>query len=267
MIKGYLRAINIDDADLVLEWRNQDFVRNNMYNNNIIDYDTHIAWLQRILSNESCKYFIYEKNSIPMGVVGFYGINIENKTASWAFYLGSEKFRGAGVEMEQLALNYAFNDLGLRKLYCEVLSFNFPVVDFHRRFGFNIEGIRKQDYIRDGIYYDIYQLALLKNEYDDFIKSIEDKLPKTYLLESENNNLVAIMDAILNSHCNYPGRNYYLLDVCLKYHKDDIQPDLTNVKAKLIYQSRNRVKIEYFLLNDSCETSISEMLFERMNEN
>ena len=165
MIKGNIRSIQLADAEMILNWRNQDLVRLNMYNHEVIDLDTHMKWFASILEKENCQYFIYEQNQKPLGVLSFSEIDKKNKKATWAFYSGDTTVRGVGSEMEQLALEYAFNELHLNKLYCEVLEFNNAVINFHRKFGFKIEGIKRTDYLRDGQYYDIYQLALFKSDY------------------------------------------------------------------------------------------------------
>lgn len=165
MIKGNIRPIQLDDAEMILKWRNQDSVRLNMYNHHMIDIDTHLKWFDSILKNKTSRYFIYEQNQQPLGVLSFSEIDQKNKKATWAFYSGDTNIRGIGSEMEQLALEYAFNQLDLNKLYCEVLEFNSTVINFHRKFGFKIEGIKRKDYLRDDKYYDIYQLALFKSNY------------------------------------------------------------------------------------------------------
>lgn len=164
-MKGSLRPIQSADAELILQWRNTDSVRLNMYNHEVIGLSLHLSWFNLMLSDESCKYFIYEQEGEPLGVLSFSDIDKKNKKAFWAFYSGATNVRGIGSEMEQLALEYAFNELDLNKLCCEVLDFNTSVINFHRKFGFKVEGIKKQDYFRDGQFYDIYQLALLKNDY------------------------------------------------------------------------------------------------------
>jgi len=68
--------------------------------------------------------------------------------------------------MEILALDYAFNELGLHKLCCEVLAFNTPVVKLHEKFGFKVEGILRDQYHRDGQFIDIYRLGLLASEWE-----------------------------------------------------------------------------------------------------
>lgn len=177
---GNIRPIQLSDAKLILEWRNTDAVRLNMYNHEIISLNSHMNWFNSMLTNESCRYFIYERNGRPLGVLSFSDIDRKNKKAFWAFYSGATDVRGIGSEMEQLALEYAFNELDLNKLCCEVLDFNTSVINFHRKFGFKVEGIKKQDYFRDGKFYDIYQLALLKNDYLKNKKGIQLQIEKRF---------------------------------------------------------------------------------------
>lgn len=183
MLKGNLRPVQLSDAEMILSWRNQDNVRVNMYNHEIIDLDSHMKWFTSILNNTSCLYFIYEQQGKAMGVLSFSQIDMKNKKASWAFYSGNTAVRGIGSEMEQLALDYAFNELNLNKLCCEVLEFNNSVINFHRKFGFKIEGIKKQDYCRDGFFYDIYQLAITKRDYLKTLKKYSVELPKMFTWE------------------------------------------------------------------------------------
>lgn len=181
MLKGNIRPVLFSDAELILSWRNQDSVRVNMYNHEIIKLDAHLTWFKSIFENEKVKYFIYEQNGKPLGVLSFVDIDHKNKKASWAFYSGDTSIRGVGSEMEQLALKYAFTELDLNKLCCEVLEFNTAVISFHQKFGFKQEGIKRQEYFRDGKYFDIYQLALLKK---DYLKTQENNSPvvdKSYI--------------------------------------------------------------------------------------
>ncbi|MDH2608039.1 UDP-4-amino-4,6-dideoxy-N-acetyl-beta-L-altrosamine N-acetyltransferase [Acinetobacter baumannii] len=181
MFKGKIRPVQLKDAEMILTWRNQDSVRTNMYNHDIIELDAHLKWFNSILVNDTCRYFIYEQNNTPLGVLSFNDIDFKNKKASWAFYSGDTTVRGIGSEMEQLALDYAFNELDLNKLCCEVLEFNFAVVNFHRKFGFKMEGIKKQDYYRDGKFYDIYQLALFKKDYQKIQSQAYSPIEKSYV--------------------------------------------------------------------------------------
>ena len=179
-MKGNIRPIQRSDAELILEWRNTDAVRLNMYNHEVIDIESHLRWFDSILKDNSCQYFIYERDEQPYGVLSFSEIDMKNKRAFWAFYSGDTSVRGVGSEMEKLALDYAFNTLGLNKLCCEVLEFNTSVIDFHRKFGFKIEGVKRQDYLRDEKFYDIYQLAIFKKDYLKTQQTKPVELEKSY---------------------------------------------------------------------------------------
>lgn len=186
MLKGNLRPILFEDAEMVLEWRNQDFVRLNMYYHKIIDLETHMKWFSSMMGDASLQYFIYEQNNIPLGLVAFTNIDRKNNKAFWAFYAADNKKIGVGVEMETLALRYAFEELNLNKLCCEVLEFNSSVISFHRKFGFKQEGIRRQDYFRDGQFFDIYELALFKDIYFKSKSAVEKRLKKRYQCHFSN---------------------------------------------------------------------------------
>jgi len=180
---GNIRPLEMKDAELILEWRNDDSVRLNMYNHEIISLETHLLWLKKTLDDNNSRYFIYEQEKIPLGLLSFTNIDLHSKKATWAFYSGNTTKRGIGSEMEGIALDYAFNTLLLNKLCCEVLEFNEAVIKFHRKFGFRIEGIKKADYCREGNYYDVYQLALFKK---DYLKTKENQsvtIPKNYRWE------------------------------------------------------------------------------------
>jgi RimJ/RimL family protein N-acetyltransferase len=61
--------------------------------------------------------------------------------------------------MEFFALDYAFLILKIRKLCCEVFTFNGGVIKLHEKFGFIQEGRFIEHYLKNGKYEDIVCLA------------------------------------------------------------------------------------------------------------
>ncbi|VEF16276.1 flagellin modification protein FlmH [Stutzerimonas stutzeri] len=80
--------------------------------------------------------------------------------------------------MEYLALEYAFKDMGLHKLFCEVLAFNAPVIKLHQKFGFKIEGVLREQHSVDNSFVDVYRLGILAPEWDSQRESIRQKILK-----------------------------------------------------------------------------------------
>lgn len=155
-----LNPMSHKDLDLVLTWRNDPRVRENMYTNHVIMAEEHQKWFEKASRDPSKRLLMcVDESDVPVGVVTFSDFDPVHKRATWAFYSGESSRRGVGSEMERLALDYAFETLGLEKLNCEVLSFNMPVVEFHRKHGFQVEGIFRAQYNRDGVLHDVYRLA------------------------------------------------------------------------------------------------------------
>lgn len=164
---GRLRPVTDDDREIMRVWRNIPSVREKMYTWHEISEDEHQQWWERTKSADCHRYFIYEYRNTPTGVVSFNNIDEGNQNASWAFYASPDAERGTGSRMEFLALDYAFFELKLHKLSCEVLDFNTSVIKLHKKFGFVDEGVFRQQYQRGRKFYDIHRLGMLASEWSD----------------------------------------------------------------------------------------------------
>ncbi|WP_288365283.1 UDP-4-amino-4,6-dideoxy-N-acetyl-beta-L-altrosamine N-acetyltransferase [uncultured Marinobacter sp.] len=173
---GALRPIHEAELELMLSWRNEPTVRENMYTTHEITLEEHRAWWAKVQASDTQRYFMYEQNGQPLGVVGFTGIDQSNVNSFWAFYASPSAPRGTGSRMELLALNHAFDELKLHKLCCEVLAFNTPVIKLHEKFGFKVEGILRDQYKRGDQYVDIYRLGMMAEEWADQRPKMQEKL-------------------------------------------------------------------------------------------
>lgn len=175
---GLLRKVRESELELMRMWRNAPDVRVNMYTRHEIDPMEHRTWWRSVQSREDQRYFMYELDGLATGIVAFSGIDETNGNSSWAFYASPEAVKGSGTKMEYLALNYAFSDLYLHKLHCEVLAFNKPVLKLHQKFGFAIEGVFRDHHRVGEDFVDIYRLGLLAPEWAEKRPEIESKLAK-----------------------------------------------------------------------------------------
>ncbi|HDI3293788.1 TPA: UDP-4-amino-4,6-dideoxy-N-acetyl-beta-L-altrosamine N-acetyltransferase [Vibrio cholerae] len=177
---GILRPIKDCELELMLSWRNAASVRENMYTTHEISQSEHLAWWERTKSSDRQRYFMYEFQDNPLGIVGFTDLDQGNRNSFWAFYASPTAPKGTGSRMEILALDYAFNDLGLHKLCCEVLAFNAPVIKLHEKFGFKVEGILRDQYRREGSFIDIYRLGMLASEWAEARNAMISKLSRIF---------------------------------------------------------------------------------------
>ncbi len=64
-----LRPVTIEDADLLLKWRNDPQTRMASLNTEEVKTDEHVSWLRSSLDNPGRKLFIAEEDGVPVGTV------------------------------------------------------------------------------------------------------------------------------------------------------------------------------------------------------
>jgi len=173
MVKAILREVIDSDLGMILDWRNAEAVRKNMYTNHLISVEEHRNWWERERVNERTRVLICQLDLIDVGVVTFTNYSGVGGVASWAFYSSGQ--RGVGAAMERAAMDYAFDILEVRKLECEVLDFNSAVIKFHLKHGFCEEGVFRDAYLREGKLYDIHRLAIRAEDWTKIVRPALDK--------------------------------------------------------------------------------------------
>lgn len=63
----YLREADINDAEIILEWRNDKFTRQHSFSKDTIDLETHLKWFHSKLSDENCFMYILIDNTERVG--------------------------------------------------------------------------------------------------------------------------------------------------------------------------------------------------------
>ena len=97
MSKGiFLRAVQKQDQDILFHWRNKDHVRHMMHNKDKISYQTHLEWFKNMIKEIDKKYYIFEFNNLPSGLVYFLKLNWKEYSSKWGFYLGIDNLPKVG---------------------------------------------------------------------------------------------------------------------------------------------------------------------------
>jgi len=64
-----LRLATVEDADLLLEWRNDPKTKQASHNTAEVQRDEHLSWLSRTLNSPYRKLLVAEENGAPVGTV------------------------------------------------------------------------------------------------------------------------------------------------------------------------------------------------------
>lgn len=90
-----LRLSTINDAQLLLDWRNDELTRLNSFNNEVISLENHLNWFQKSLLSPNREIYIAEIKGFPIGTIRV-DINDDNsKELSWTV-APSQRGKGYG---------------------------------------------------------------------------------------------------------------------------------------------------------------------------
>jgi UDP-4-amino-4,6-dideoxy-N-acetyl-beta-L-altrosamine N-acetyltransferase len=176
-----LRPVSSDDSERLLAWRNSPAVAAYMYTDHVITPEEHDRWFAAIPDDPRRAYWIVEVDGAPAGLANIYDIDPVQRRAAWAYYLADPAVRGRGVGsyVEFCMVERAFGPLGLRKLWCEVLASNEPVLRLHRKFGFQPEARFRAHVIKAGRPQDVIGLGLLAEEWAQARPAMVERLRKS----------------------------------------------------------------------------------------
>lgn len=141
-VPAMLRPAVAADRDAVLTWRNHPEVRAVSLTQHEITPAEHAAWWAKTMADPTRRVLIYERDSVPSGVVTFFDLDAAAASGWWGYYLDNAGLTERGamfpawIAIQREAVKYARDELRLSTLDGETLAANEAVVDFNARQGF-----------------------------------------------------------------------------------------------------------------------------------
>lgn len=161
-----LRPLETRDAALTLAWRQS--ARARLLNPGAADAQEQAAWIAARPSSEY-NFMIQLKDGRPVGMLSLIGVNQLSKHGETArFLIGDEEaVKGvpAAVEAMKLLYEFAFDRLGLQRIFGNVTSDNMLMVKWQKYLGMKEEGRMRRHHYLNGAYQDAIILGLLVDEY------------------------------------------------------------------------------------------------------
>lgn len=171
----FLRPMTEDDTDLIIGWRNRDAVRTNFIYRELFTRQSHERWVETMVkTGRVVQMIICEHTNLdgerqqdnPVGSVYIRDIDHAHHKGEYGIFIGEENARGRGIGTlaAKLMIRYAFEELGLHKLFLRVFADNAAALGSYEKAGFQREAYLKDDVCIDGIYRDIVLMAVINEK-------------------------------------------------------------------------------------------------------
>jgi len=166
--KVILRAIKEEDISKLLEIHNNlEIKKQAMFHPFPISLEQDIEWLENINKDKSNKavYFAIEdkKSNNFAGYTSLRDINWINRNCYFGISLLPDmQGKGLGKETTKLVIEYAIKKLNLHKIQLEVIADNKRAIGLYKNLGFVEEGLMKQQFYYEGIYFDVILMSYIQ---------------------------------------------------------------------------------------------------------
>lgn len=164
----YLRMMTEEDTDLIVSWRNKDFVRENFIYQKPFTAEGHQNWIRtQIEPGHVVQFMICKKaDDTAVGSVYFRDIDREHRKAEYGIFIGEEAALGQGIgtQAAKLAIQYAFTEMKLHRIMLRVLADNPRAKRSYEKAGFVQEGRFCDDVYLNGKFQDVIFMGIINPE-------------------------------------------------------------------------------------------------------
>ena len=119
-------------------------------------------------SSDSVVLMIMDKQrDQPVGTTGLYLIHWVCRRAQFRILIGDSSVwnKGLGTDATKLIIQYGFQRLNLETIYLGVNAENLGALRSYEKAGFVVEGRQRRFIYRNGVYYDVVNMSILREEF------------------------------------------------------------------------------------------------------
>lgn len=168
-----LRAVEMDDAKFLASLVNDPDVRRNLGSYTLIhpvSMEMERNWINQASKKEDEANMIVElkKGHQPIGILTVKKIDKRNASAHIGILIEKNSWdKGFGTEAIKGALKMLFGRMNMRRIWLRVDEENARAIRCYEKCGFTLEGVLRQDHIKDGVWKNSLIMSILSGEFKE----------------------------------------------------------------------------------------------------
>lgn len=174
--KIYLRPFEMSDAPKMAPWINDYEVTRNlrihrpMSTKHEEDFVAHVHKLE----HDVTLAMVVKEGDKLIGSVGLHNVDVTNRHCMFGIVIGEKALwgKGYGTEGTRMMTMYAFETLNMNRVWLHVYEFNARGMKAYEKVGYKKEGLLRQHVYREGRYWDVVSMGILRTDWDEQKKKI-----------------------------------------------------------------------------------------------
>lgn len=159
------------DAERVLEALDPASLKNFSFFSKPVTLEDERRYLARMEKSHADHVYLIEDLSDGrlIGSIGLHELDEVNRSARLGcmIFRPEDRGKGHGSRAIKLMLRLAFTQLGLNKIYVQILATHGNrAIDWWTRLGFAVRGVLIEEYFLDGAWCDMLRLSILRREWE-----------------------------------------------------------------------------------------------------
>lgn len=163
-----LRSLQEADLPWRVKWLNDPDILQTLMINEVIEPEKTKNWFHRIKQDQNrLDLFIEDTQGCPVGIIGLRNIDFQSQNACIYIVIGNKEYWGKGLmySTHLELMKYAYSKLKLHKIWCNVLQHNIASCITLKKIGFQIDGLLRDEFLRDKQFYSVYRFSMLDEEF------------------------------------------------------------------------------------------------------
>jgi diamine N-acetyltransferase len=160
----YLRPMLEEDAQFIVDMRNNPKVLDSLFSYKMITVKEHLNWYNNYKSDNRIDLIICKKDDDKkIGTINLSNIEHKNQKAEYGIMISESYWhKGYAFEASNAFINYSFNEFNLNKIHLEVLEENKAAISLYQKLGFVREGTLKDTIFKNGEFRNSLIMALFR---------------------------------------------------------------------------------------------------------